>query len=220
MSSTYGLLSEAIGAEALSLQVDHVVSVGVDWEPSWEAWSFPLHLGQQGYQFTNPDYPGTVHRRQVTLAALAADRHYRWADLDLATGLGYQGRWAAVTSNAQAPVQPAPSTMWFSPSLSLHGIEVRQSVESSLHRHLGLGVDLRWSPVVLYGAQGPAMPWLTRLSLEPRMSIGPNRGLLFGAFGDAVFDPGSFGGSFHQLQTGIRLQYDFGPLGREPEVKP
>ncbi|MNT94923.1 hypothetical protein D3C72_2367000 [compost metagenome] len=61
------------------------------------------------------------------------------------------------------------------------------------------------------------MPWLTRLSLEPRMSLGPSHGFVIGGFADAVFDPGSLGGAFQQLQAGVRLQYDFGPLGRDSE---
>jgi hypothetical protein len=220
VSSTYGLLTETIGAESLSLRVDNLVSVGVDWAPTWEAWSFPIHVGQQGYQFTNPDYPGTLHRRHVTVAALAAERHYRWADLDLATGLGYQGRWGAVSSTAQTPVQPAPSTLWFSPSMALHGLELRQSLDAELLAGVGGGLDLRWSPVMLFAAQGPSMPWLTRLSIEPRVSVGPSRGFVLGAFADAVFDPASMGAAFHQVQAGVRMQVDFGPLGREPEVKP
>lgn len=220
VSSSYGSLSEAIGAEALSLRADNLVSVGVDWVPTWADWSFPLHLGQQGYQFDNPDYPGTLHRRQVTSAAIAVDRRYRWSGLELSSGVGYQGRWAAVSSSAQAPVQPAPSTLWFSSSMALHGVELRQSLDGDLWPGFGGGIDLRWTPVMLMAAQGPEMPWLTRLSLEPRMNLGPSRGLVLGAFADAVFDPGSFGGAFHQLQTGIRMQLDFGPLGREPEVKP
>lgn len=217
VSSTYGLLTEAIGAESVSLRVDDLLSVGIDWEPSWGDWSFPMHVGQQGYQFINSDYPGMLHRRQVTLAALAVERRYRWANLEMASGLGYQGRWAAVSSTAQAPVQPAPSTLWFSPALNLHGIELRQSLDAEVLPALGLGLDLHWTPWVAFEAQGPAMPWLTRLSLEPRMSLGPNHGVVIGGFADAVIDPGSLGGAFQQLQAGVRLQYDFGPLGRDSE---
>ena len=217
VSATYGLLTEAIGMEALNLRVDGLLGVGIDWEPLWGDWSFPMHVGQQGFQFTSVDYPGTLHRRQVTVAALGIERRYRWASLEMASGLGYQGRWAAVSSTAQVPVQPAPSTLWFSSAMNLHGLEVRHRVKAEVLPAFGLGLDLRWTPWVAFEAQGAAMPWLTRLSLEPRLRLGPNYGFEIGGFADTVFDPGSLGGAFQQLQAGVRLQYDFGPLGRDTE---
>jgi hypothetical protein len=217
VTTGYGLLTENIGAEALSLRVDDLVSVGVDWEPSWGDWSFPLHFGQQAYQFENPDYPGTLHRRQVSIAGLAIDRRYRWANMAMATGLGYQGRWAAVSHTAQPPVQPAPSTLWFSSAINMHGLELRQRVARDLQPWLSLGLDLRLSPYLFFEAQGPAMPWLTRLSLEPSVTLGARRGVTIGGFVEAIADPGSFGGAFQQLQAGGRLQVDFGPLGSDSE---
>jgi len=217
ITTGYGLLTESIGAEALSLRVDDLVSVGVDWEPSWEAWSFPLHVGQQAYQFTNSDYPGTLHRRQVSVAALAVDRRYRWADMNMATGLGYHGNWASVSNSTQSPVQPAPSSLWFSPSMNLHGFELRQRIARDLTPWLGLGLDLRVSPYLIFEAQGPAMPWLARLSLEPSVALGARQGLRIGGFAEAIVDPERFGGAFQQLQAGGRLQLDFGPMGRDSE---
>ncbi|MNR75419.1 hypothetical protein D3C72_60490 [compost metagenome] len=217
ITSGYGLLMENVGAEDLSLRVDDLLSVGVDWEPTWEAWSFPLHFGQQTYQFTNPDYPGTLHRRQVSVAALAVDRRYHWADMNMATGVGYHGNWASVSNSAQAPVQPAPSSLWFSPTMNLHGVELRQRIARDLNPWLGLGLDLRVSPYLFFEAPGPAMPWLSRFSLEPSVTLGARQGLRLGGFVEAIVDPGRFGGAFQQIQTGGRLQLDFGPMGRDSE---
>ena len=217
ISTSYGLLTEGIGAEALQVRVEGLVSVGVEVDATLGDWALPVHFGQQGYQFANPDYPGLLHQRQITVFALAVERRYPWGALAMASGIGYQGRWGAISSTAEPPTQPAPSTFWFSPVMSLHGVELRQQVAVPLHPLLGIGLDLRWTPVLALTAEGPTMPWLTRLSFEPRLTMGASRGLSLSGFADAIFDPGSLGGGFHQVQTGFGLRYDFGPMGRDPE---
>lgn len=217
LRTSVGWLTEAIAAETLDLRVNDLASLGVDWTPSWGPWALPLHIGQQGYQFGNPDYPGVLHRRQVTVGSLAIERRYRWASLALASGIGYQGQWSEVSSTAAAPAQPAPSVFWFSPRIAVHGIELRQRAAATLHPAFGVGLGLRWTPLVTLNARGPALPVLTRLSVEPALTFGTRQGFALLGFADAVFDPGTWGATFQQVQAGIGLRVDFGSLGRDPE---
>ncbi|MNK23026.1 hypothetical protein D3C87_413130 [compost metagenome] len=219
VSVTHGLVTENVGFEAQNLRVDDVSGVALDWEPSWDAWSLPLRFGQQSYQFGNADYPGVLHRRQVTEAAIALARRYHAGNLHFTTRLGYSGRWAAVSSSTQAPSQPAPSLLWFSPALNFHGIDLGQRVEAPILPWLGLELDLGLSPYVFAEAQGLSLPWLSRVSIAPSVTLGPGRGYHLGAFVETTFDPARLGGDFHQLQAGGRLRFDFGPLGRDAEVK-
>ncbi|MNX60259.1 hypothetical protein D3C86_911610 [compost metagenome] len=220
--TSVGWVNETFGPESQAFSNAGVLGLGVDWAPSWQGWRLPLSFAQTGYQFTNADYPGVVHRREVTQAGIGLERLYRVAGFALATGLGYEGRWASVTSNAGAPTLPAPSRMWFAPTMSLTGFTLRQGIAYEASPDLAFGLSLAWAPVeVAQVGLTDAMPGLARFRLAPSVAFGPERLLKLNLFYDQVLggdfrtDANGVSGAFSQATFGAGISFGLGKLDRQ-----
>lgn len=219
-ATTLGWIDEVFGPENQAFSGNGVLSMGVEWEPGWQDWRFPVSVGQTGFQWANSDYPGMLHRRAVTTATVGAKYSYGLSVFEMATGLGYSGRWGSVASTSGPPVQPAPSTMWFSPKLNLTGVTLLHDMVYEAAPDLAFGLKVAFAPAesadVLLTTRMPTS--LMRLRVAPEVALGPGGMVRLGLFydrtmgGDSAKGEDGSSGEFVQTTAGASVGFGLGAL--------
>lgn len=219
-ATTLGWVDEIFGPESVSFTGSGILALGIEWEPGWQDWRFPVAIGQTGFQFTSTDYPGMLHRRAVTSASVGAKYTYGLSVFEMATGIGLGGRWASVTSTSGPPAQPAPSTMWFSPKLNLAGFTLLQDVVFEARPDLAFGLKVAFAPAefadVLLTDRMPGS--LIRLRVAPEVALGPGGLVRLGLFydrtmgGDPTRAADGSSGEFVQTSAGASVAFGLGAL--------
>lgn len=169
---TYGKerLTEVYQPEETSVQVPWVDGFQVRGTLALSRWDrLWLRLAYSGYQFEDPDFPGTTHHRAETRATVG---YLMQADVlggECGLGVGYGYRHLNVDHSARFPYSE-PSFL-FTPWLDAHGPTVLARYRRPLIGPVWLAFD----------AEGQSFPNVTsadsRLNLSPQLALWASPGL-------------------------------------------
>lgn len=165
-----GMLTEVYQPEETSVQVPWTDGFQFrgslalsQWDRLW------LRLGYTGYQFEDPDFPGTTHRRAETRATVGYMLQAGLLGSECGLGLGYGYQHLNVTHSAKFPYSE-PSFL-FTPWLDQHGPTLIGRFRRPLFGPVWMAFDCEGQSYANLGTPD------SRLTLPPLMSIWASPGL-------------------------------------------